>query len=83
MNEKYLQLIEDLVEVSRSALHISKKCEVLAVNAAKLYESTANGEQQANHDNCHCFIDGARCVIQETTMKCYGKPCVLNRGKRS
>ena len=41
MNEKYVQLIEDLVEVSRSALHISKKCEVLAVNAAKLYASTA------------------------------------------
>jgi len=50
MNEKYVQLIEDLVEVSRSALRISKKCEVLAVNAAKLYESTAtpgnNARQQ-------------------------------------
>jgi len=33
MNEKYVQLIEDLVEVSR-------KCEVLAVNAAKLYAAT-------------------------------------------
>ena len=41
MNEKYLQLIEDLVDLSRSALRISKKCEVLAVNAAKLYASTA------------------------------------------
>jgi len=31
---------------------------------------------------CPCFIAGARCVIQETTMLCYGKPCVLDRGKQ-
>jgi len=51
--------------------------------ASKLEVPPANGEQQANHENCHCFIDGAQCVNQETTMRCYGKPCVLNRGKRS
>jgi len=55
MNEKYVQLIEDLVEVSRSALHISKKCEVLAVNAAKLYESTATPcEVAASCPNHRC-----------------------------
>jgi len=52
-------------------------------NARQPEEPPANGEQQANHENCHCFIDGAQCVIQETTLRCYGKPCVLNRGKRS
>jgi len=56
MNEKYVQLIEDLVEVSISALHISKKCEVLALNAANLYESTATRRPAAKKgkENARC-----------------------------
>jgi len=41
MNEKALQLIEDLGEVSQTALLLSKRCATLAGHAAKLLESTA------------------------------------------
>jgi len=39
MNEKALQLIEDLEEASQTALLLSKRCATLAGHAAKLLES--------------------------------------------
>ena len=50
--------------------------------AIKHVEESQHVNQLAQPAICPCFIDGAGCVIQETTMLCYGKPCVLDRGKR-
>jgi len=67
------------------AIELCAQFTVDAINDAllKRVESAPTDAQQPQPKICPCFIDGAGCVIQETTMLCYGKPCVLERGKLS
>ena len=48
MNEKALQLIEDLEEASQTALLLSKRCATLAGHAAKLLESQPTAPNSAS-----------------------------------